>query len=392
MNHRTDAGMAMPSRGLLWRVLSLVAAMAAMCLAQDGQDIAVEAVGYGPNLDAAVRAAQRAAVEKGIGQVIQSQTELENFRVKRDLVLTRTVGAVKSFEIKRKEQGPDGAWEVAVAAVVSKAQIREDLLALAVLRSAVGNPRVAVLVRETLVGTPRPDGAVEHQITQSFLSREFKVMQASGALRTQRARDLALALDGDPKVAASIGQELGAEVVVIGSATGTESDLAKNPMFGKSGMRSASGTIVLKAYDVQTREILTTVTTDEASIHVNPEVAASTALEKAARKAMEAAGTGLVDQLLKVWQHKANNGTTLNVVVRNVPNFASSQIVEEELRTQAVSAETTRFAEKVLSMDVVWRGTATDFCAALDGRKINKDRNTLNVVSREGNSIVLEVK
>lgn len=378
----------MSARSLFWGVFALVGSL----FAQSPADVRVEATGFGPSIEAATRSAQRGAVEKGIGQVIQSQTELENYQLKKDLILTRTEGAVKSFDIKKREQGPDGAWEVTIDAVVSKAQIRQDLLAMAILRSAVGNPRVTILVKESLLGVPRLDGAVEHQVVQAFLDREFKVMNPSGALRTERAREMTLALDGDAKVASALGQEMGAEVVIVGTAQSLEADMTQNPMFKNTGMKSVSGTVVLKAIDVQTREVLATSTGDEAVIHPNPSAAGTQALEKAAKKALETSKTGMIDQLVRTWQSKANNGMHLKVTVKAVPNFASSQIVEEDIRSQAVSAETTRFSEKTLLMDVVWRGTMSDFCQAMDGRKINKDRNTLNIVSREGNSVVLEVK
>ncbi len=378
----------MSARGLWIGVLALAGTL----FAQTAGDVRVEATGFGPSIEAATRSAQRSAVEKGIGQVIQSQTELENYQLKKDLVITRAEGAVKSFDIKKREQGPDGAWEVTIDAVVSKAQIRQDLLAMAILRSAVGNPRVSILVKESLLGVPRLDGAVEHQVVQAFLDKEFKVMNPSGAMRTERAREMTLALDGDAKVASALGQEMGAEVVIVGTAQSLEADMSQNPYFKNSGMKSVSGTVVLKAIDVQTREILATSTADEAAVHPNPSAAGTQALEKAAKKALDAAKTGMIDQLVKAWENKANNGMHLKVTVRAVPNFASSQIVEEDIRSQAVSAETTRFADKLMTMDVVWRGTMADFCQAVDGRKINKDRNTLNVVSREGNAVVIEVK
>ena len=354
------------------------------------QDVPVEATGYGPTVEAATRAANRAAIEKGIGTVLTSQTEIENFQTKKDLVLTRTEGAVKSSEVVNKTQGPDGAWEVTVRAVVSKAEIRQDLLALSILRAAVGNPRVAILVRETVLGKPAVDGAVEHQVILGFQSREFEVVDPGEALLSKRAREVQIALGGDPKAAASLGAEWGAEVVIVGSADAVETDVTQNPYFRNTGMKSASGKVSLKAIDVNTREILATATADAPMVHVNPAVAGSQALEKAAKKAMEK--DGIVDQLLKAWRNKANNGNLLRVRVQNIPNFQASQLVVEELRAEAVSVETRKMAEKTLFLDVSWRGTASDFCSSIDGRKINKDRNKLSVVSLEGNSVVLEVK
>jgi hypothetical protein len=354
------------------------------------QDLQVEATGYGPNVEAATRSAQRAAIEKGIGTIISSQTELENFQVKKDLVLSRTEGAVKSTETLKTSQGPDGAWEVTIRAVVSKSEIREDLLALSILRAAVGNPRVAILVRETVLGKQAVDGAVENQVIQGFRSREFEVVDPSDALRVKRSRDIQLAEGGDPKAAAILGAELGAEVVIVGTAEATETDISQNPYFHNTAMKSASGVVTLKAIDVNSKEILASSSADAPMVHVNPSIAGSQALEKAAKKALEK--DGIIDQLLKVWQNKANNGQVLRVRVQNLPNFGSSQVVVEELRAEAVSVETRKLADRTLFLDVTWKGTASDFCSAIDGRKINKDRNKLLVVSLEGNSIVLEVR
>ena len=356
------------------------------------QDLAVEATGYGPSVDAAQRAAQRAAIEKGIGHVVTSQTEIENFQTKRDLVLTRTEGAVKSSEIINKTQGPDGVWEVTVKAVVSKAEIRQDLLALAILRNAVGNPRVAILVTETVLGTPRVDGTTEAAIIHSFKDREFEVVEPSEALRVKRAKQIAMATGGDLKSATDLGAEMGAEVVVVGTATATEADMSDNPYFQKSGMKSASGSIALKAIDVNTREILASQAGDAPMVHPNAAVAGTKALEKASQKVVDQSETGLIDQLIKAWRNKANNGTLIRVRIQNIPNYQASQIATEELRAEAVRVESRKLAEKTLFLDVTWRGTTEDFCSAMDGHKINKDRNKLLVVSVEGNSVLFEVK
>ena len=354
------------------------------------QDIPVEATGYGANLDAATRSANRAAIEKGIGTVLTSQTEVENFQVKKDLVITHTEGAVKSSEVVKQTQGPDGAWEVTVRAVVSKSELRDDLMAMSILRSAVGNPRVAILVRETVLGKPVLDGPVEHQVILGFRSRGFEVVDPSDALRIKRSGEIQLAEGGDPKAAAAVGAEWDAEVVIVGTAEATEADISQNPYFRNTAMKSAAGNVTLKAIDVDTREILASAIANAPMINVNADVAGSQALEKAAKKAMDQ--DGIIDQLVSAWQDKANNGLLLRVRVEGIPNYLASQTVVEELRTDAVSVETRKLADRTLFLDISWRGTASDFCAAMDGRKINKDRNKLVVASMEGNSIVLEVK
>lgn len=354
------------------------------------QDITVEAEGFGPTIEAATRAANRAAVEKGIGTVLTSATEIQDFQVKKDLVLSRTEGMVKSSQVLSQEKGPDGAWQVKVRAVVSKAQIDKDLAALGVLRMQLDNPRIAVLISEQVMGKVVVDGVTESKILQAFRAREFEVVEASDELRTKRASQIALATGGDAKAAAALGAELGAEVVILGSANATESDMSANPYFQGTGMKSAAGTISLKAVEVSTSAILANQNGDGAMVNPNPALAGSKALEKATVDVLEK--KGFIEQLLKTWRSQANDGSVLRVRVRNIPNYAAAQVIQEELKVDAVSVIRRKMADGVLFLDVTWRGTADDFCAAVDGRKVNKERNKLAVSSAEGKDVVLEVK
>ncbi len=354
------------------------------------QDITVEADGFGPTIEAATRAANRAAVEKGIGTVLTSATEIQDFQVKKDLVLSRTEGMVKSSQVLSQDKGPDGAWQVKVRAVVSKAQIDKDLAALGILRMQLDNPRIAVLINEQILGKTVVDGMIEARVLEAFRIREFEIVEATNELQVKRASQVSLATGGDAKAAAALGAELGAEVIILGSAVATESDMSANPYFQGTGMKSAGGTVALKAVEVSTGAILANQTSDGAMVNPNPVIASNKALEKAAIDVLEK--KGFIDQLLKSWRNQVNNGTVLRVRVRNIPNYAAAQIIQEELKVDAVSVVRRKMADGVLFIDVTWRGTADDFCAAVDGRKVNKERNKLAVTSAEGKDVVLEVK
>lgn len=369
------------------RVLAIL--LLAACLA-GAQDLVVEAVGYGPTIEAATRAANRAAVEQGVGHVLTSATEIQDYQSKKDVVLSHTEGIVKSSEVLSKFQGPDGAWEVKVKATVSKAQLDKDLVALGVLRMQLDNPRVAVLVTEQVMGRPVPDGAAESRVIKAFRDRQFEVVEPSMEIRAKRASQIALATGGDAKAAATLGAELGAEVVVFGTATATESDMSENPYFKGTGMKSAAGTVTLKAVEVTSSEILASQGGDASMVHPNPAVAGSKAIDKAAGETLEK--NGFIEQLLKSWRAQANDGIVIRVRVRNIPNFSAAQVIQEELKVDAVQVVRRKLADGVLSLDVTWRGTADDFCAAVDGRKVNKERNKLVVSSAEGKDVVLEVK
>jgi hypothetical protein len=152
------------------------------------QDLQVRAKGYGPTKEAASRAARRAALEQGIGQMISSSTVMENFMVKKDEVITRTEGFVKSFQVVSENQGPDGAWETVVDAVVNREGVQDVLASMCILVDALGKPRVAVLVHEKVLGEEQEDGTAEAALVTYFQNRCFEVVEPSAALREKRAR------------------------------------------------------------------------------------------------------------------------------------------------------------------------------------------------------------
>lgn len=369
------------------RLIALLLLLAGFVRAQD---LVVEATGYGTTVEAATRAANRAAVEKGVGQILTSTTEIQDFQAKKDVVLSHTEGIVRNSEVLNKIQGPDGAWEVTVKAVVSKAEINKDLTALGILRMQLDNPRVAVLVTEQVMGKAMVDGTAESQIIKAFRDRQFEVVEPSMEIRTKRASQIALATGGDAKAAAALGAELGAEVVILGTASATESDMSGNPYFKNTGMKSASGNVTLKAIEVTTSEILASQGGDGSMVHPNPAIAGAKALEKATLDVLEK--KGFIAQIVKSWKSQANDGIVLRVRVKNIPNYSAAQVIQEEIKAQAVQVVRRKLADGVLFIDVTWRGTADDFCGAVDGKKVNKDRNKLVVSSAEGKDVVLEVK
>ena len=383
----------LPRRRLRTRIARQAGLFALLLAAlAGGQDLDVEATGWGPTIEAAHRAADRAAVEKGIGLVVTSETEIQDFQTRRDVVLTRTEGAVRASEIVAKSQGPDGAWEVSVKARVSRIRLRDDLRALRILRAAVGRPRIALLLQTSPEGLPGADGVAASALVRALRDREFEVVEPSEALRAKWARRLARAGEATTGIATAMGSDLGAEVVLAGKAQAVAADLSSHPYFRNTGMNSVSGTVSLRAVDVQTREILASRSAQAPAVHPQVATAEALALEKAARLVLEDSVDGILAQLTRTWQDKANNGTLLRLRIRNVPNQAAAQIVTEELRSESVDVQTRRFAEGTLFLDATWRGNAEDFRAAMDGRRINKERNRLVVVSAEGNSVLLDVQ
>ncbi|MDQ1353461.1 MAG: hypothetical protein QG657_3767 [Acidobacteriota bacterium] len=103
------------------------------------------AVGIGPTQRDALTAAQRNAVEQGVGVLVDSQSLSENLMLIEDRIYAKARGYVKNYTVISEKKMNDGNWEVTIDSEVSQEQIKNNLEALGILREKMGNPRIMVI-------------------------------------------------------------------------------------------------------------------------------------------------------------------------------------------------------------------------------------------------------
>jgi hypothetical protein len=347
------------------------------------EDLVVEGSGMGVTRNEALTQARRDALARGIGQLLVGQTEVENFMVKRDFILTQTMGHVRSYDVLSESTASDGIWEVKIRALVSKEGIREDLMALMLLREVVGNPRIAVMLQTGLMG----NGArAENALIEFFRSKGFDVVDPNAALRYRESPEGIRAMAGDPEAAAWLGTQLNAEVVLVGKASALEADLSGISAFQGTGMKSATADLTLRAINVSNHRIMAAGSAQAAGLHINSMQAANNALEKAVENLM-VQNQGFFDAMVGAWQASANDGATITIAVQGVENFRNARELQNQLQAMGMKVQQRSFNRPNLNLDVAFVGTAIDLCEKLDGLKWNG--NTLAVQSCAGSAIGL---
>lgn len=129
----------------------------------------------------AIQLAQRAAVERGVGTLIDSQTRVENFTLLSDRIYSRASGYVTKYEVISEEVSHDGSiYNVEIRADVQTTSIENDLRAIGILMEQVGNPRFMVIyLPETGCSAYRNSrvvSAAEHAINGVFARKGFIVL------------------------------------------------------------------------------------------------------------------------------------------------------------------------------------------------------------------------
>lgn len=359
-------------------VLLFLALGATNSWALANDDVEIVAEGCGQNMEAALLDAKRSAIEQGIGSVLISQTEVENFMLKKDLVLSQTKGAVRRYE-KLGERRDDYGQCVSIRAVVSLAEIREDLAALRILLESMQRPRMMVLLQGAQAK------AAETEIIDYLTAKEFDLVDPAMVATLQQRDDVLIrqAVAGDPLAAARIGADNGAEYILVGNVS---AGLQSNDLLAGSGMFSAQGQIAARVVNCSNSRIVASKNAQSAMAHISESAAVQGAVLKTAQKLMD---TQLFETIVTSFQNQVNNGQTLEVTVRGLASFQQQkQINEGLLELGSVQSVSKRgFSGGVLSLSVLYRGNVDSFCEALDGRKMGTA--TLAVTEAVGNRVVV---
>jgi hypothetical protein len=349
-------------------------------------DITVEAEGLGRNPAEAMLSAKRAAVEKGIGTVIQSETEIKNFMVNKDVILTKTVGAVKSAATLSETRGPDGAVTVKIKAVVSTQKINDDLMALHILLESMEKPRVMVLMKEDNMQDGSASGNLaETEIINYLTQKGFSLVDQAAVEQLKKQEQIQSALEGNATAAAAIGAKAGAEMIITGNAV---SRVAEEISKQLGGMKSCQADVSLKVILCANAAIVTAETEHSAAVHINPVSGGAKAIADATRKALD---RHLLEKIVAAWQDQINNGVSLRVTVNDVKTFKSSKAVIDGLPALSSGVVTVTKRDwnqstSLLELDVLYKGNSDGFCESVDGGKLSDGSSLAVTGSAAGNA------
>jgi len=316
----------------------------------NGGDLTTEADGVGSSLQAAINDAKRSAVEQCIGSLLVSETEIENFTLKKDIILVKTVGAVKRVEVLSETKFAEDSFSVRIRAEVSTGSIREDLVAMQILLESMNKPRLMVLVDE-------PDPSTVGTSLERYLTEKGFDLLDNTALE---GRAQLLQNDGD---AARVGELAGAEYIITGQAE-------KSTGTGVYGMISGKVILSVRIINCSTGKILATESGDASFAHMDANVALSKASERVASSVFN---DSLLDKLIVSFQDMVNNGVPVELVVQNVNNYGLKNHINGLLQTLpgVVSVRQNGFSAGSASFTVYYKGAVDSLCGGLDGKSVD---------------------
>ncbi len=246
---------------------------------------------------AALSDAYKNAVEKVVGVYISARTLVDKAITIQQNILGKTDGYVKKHEILREGKEADGIYHTHIRALVSYQEVKRDLDSLNIVDlNGVGNPRVAILLDETVEGDSSQTAACTDALAQGLLERGYKVVDRSEMAAIRVAEATQQLASGNAKAALTpIFQKLNAEVVITGKVTVSQ-------LTGQNlgGLLSYRGNFSGKALKSQTGEILAAVTIQGSGLDATKEAASSKALMVVGKNASNEFAGRIASQLAKL--------------------------------------------------------------------------------------------
>jgi hypothetical protein len=273
--------------------------------------------------------ALRKAVEQVVGTIIDSKTITENFMVLEDKIYTRTTGYVQSYEVLSTNKRIDNSLEVTVKAVVKTSDLKNDLSGIITTLRREGMPRTMVLIKEENYGQntwqyTTDMNSAETALMNTMMGYGFPFVDASTAKANIEKDALQAALGGDANAAAAIAKRNGAEILIVGNAKTTITQL---PMMKSSGMKTCSANMNLRVIRADDAMIIATSSSRGVAAHIDELTGSGLAMEKASQQA----GTDLKDKIIEQFRTNQFEQRQIQFQVLNITSFDQLNTIKNSL-------------------------------------------------------------
>lgn len=348
------------------------------------QEVVADGRSAGSDLKAhaeAVNRALRAAIEKGVGALVDSETMTQNFQLLDDRVYSQVKGYVKSYEVVADNNGEGGIYRIKVKAIVALGALRKDIQALNIIKAQKKNPRVMVMGVCRIEGA-QMDSAVHIRDVQTTL--EMKFSELNFPLVSKEAAQVANEKElQDVARCAALGRRFDAEVVVTYEAI--------------AGLQEVSEPYGIKVFAMNANLNAKAISTDNARI-ICVDHATGTmrgpGLLPTAQKALGETGLklaeSLANKLIEKWRGEVFNTVDVKVVINNI-NYAGRTAVMDWLKQQrgVVSVNERIYANNALDLDLTVEGSVwSDFDRIVDACPAPK----LTITTRTPNRVDCAVR
>jgi hypothetical protein len=187
--------------------------------------VEVEAEGEGIDKEQALKAALRAALEKGGKQEIFSDSKVENYQLMHDTILSRAQGIVTDYKVIEEKKVAGGTYKIRIKALVSKSVLKESWGAIQNVLNQIGRPKIMVWIVERIDGKTEDQSILETKIEERLLKSGFDLVARTAVEANKKKEMDDAAATNDVAKAQAIAKDQDANIFILGTANANQAGL-----------------------------------------------------------------------------------------------------------------------------------------------------------------------
>ncbi len=378
----------------------ILLSLAAPAFAQESRTVSAEGVAVIQNnsrdiaRDAAIQDAQQRAVEQAIGTLIDSQTQVENYQVISDNILSQTKGYITRYNVTN-ETVDGNLLRVTISADVSLGKLSDDLSGIGILLGRMHKPRTMLLIAEQNIGQEwtawwwsgvhgqqAEMGITENTMMDKFAEKGFEMIDQSVAAHDLKVTPAYNVRELSVQQARTLGNQTDAEVVIFGKAVAR-----LQGSIGNTAMKSAQADLSVRAVRTDTGQVIATATTHAAAVHISELTAGNEALKRAASQASDE----LIGKILAQYARETGGTRSVNITITGLdkPQFVQFKDVLRSRVRGIKGLHERSFAGGVARISVDMQGSAQSLSDELSTRDFGTF--SVEVTASSANSLELRV-
>jgi len=305
----------------------------------------------------ALKNAFQLAIEKGLGTFVKSETEVANFSLVKDKIISKSEGYILDYHKIRQWENGDMLY-IKIKAVVSLKQLGDDFnTMLKTTMRQIDSPVIAfVLTAWEMPEATGPKKHLEGQVLIDAFQEQFKNkgfdIKAAGKARAFASTgtgELAHVASGGRKATAKYAREANVNFIALGEITATFGG-----MDPATGTYKWSGTISSEIIDASTSEIVASYSKTLIKKFPDKIQGLSALIHSGADNAAKV----LAKQTLETWQQYAGSGRVYHMVISGYKNFKQKRAVKKALDTFAeIRGQNENKENNTLAFDIIFKGS-----------------------------------
>lgn len=325
----------------------------------------------------AIDEAQRDAVEKSVGVMVSSTSEVENYQLKMDRILSESKGFIESYNIVSEGREGD-TYKVVIEARVRTERLRDSMEAINLLVIRKSKPRIMVLFNSA----GGKEGVIEAAIAKYFLSMDFKVVDPE-MVRRDIEQEIPKGSSPSAELIMKTGTKYGAEILIFGNLENSTSKFTMNNVEMRFNRVNASA----KAIKIDTGEMIAS----------DNELRSGPGMEDAIKRMSDEAGQAmakkLLNQILNRWSNELTNTVMIKVFASGIRSYKDLNAFKERLQTEAKGVKQLYqryFSDNKAEIDVEMKGNAQGLADDMAAMTVNGKKVHVTDISQ--NKVTVRIK